>query len=188
LATVFLTFPNNSVRARHELKIVKDLQQLLRQRPDIIVCRVDKSPGFYIGKSATIASKVQEYMTATEAYEKITTGHCPLADNFNAVMKLLNHLLKEGAITQKQYEKLSPKMTNLELAHFHCLPKVHKVGCVLLLCIYSSLFFLLFLKIGWNTNSTYYCWNSCTSNIITKIFKSSSNTNLFTSSQTHNIY
>jgi hypothetical protein len=127
-------------RARHEHKIVKDLQQLLRQRPDIIVCRIDKGPGFYIGKSATIASKAQEYMTTTEAYEEITTGQCPLAENYNAVTKLLNHLLKQGAITKKQYDKLSPKMTNLELAHFHCLPKVHKVK-FLLYYVHNLLYF-----------------------------------------------
>jgi hypothetical protein len=114
-------------RARCEQKIVKDLRQLLRDRPDVIICRIDKSPGFYIGKAATIASKAQEYMVTTKAYEEISTGHCPLADNFNAVMKLLNHLLKEGALTKKQHDKLSPKPDTLELAHFHGLPKVHKV-------------------------------------------------------------
>jgi len=118
-------------RARREHKIVKDLQQLLHQRPDIIVCRIDKGPGFYIGQTATIASKVQEYMMGTEAYEEITTGHCPLAENYNAVTKLLNQLLKEGAITKKQYDQLSPKIANVELDHFHCLPKVHKVKFLL---------------------------------------------------------
>ena len=117
----------------------------------------------------TIVSKAQEYMMTTNAYEEITTGYCPLAENFNAVMKLLNHLLKQRVITQKQFEKLCPKTTDLELAHFHCLPKVHKVRFV---SFYypNTLLYFIFL-IAWNTNSTYYCWNSCTSNVTFEIFK-----------------
>ncbi len=130
--------------------------------------------------SLHVTSKAREYMITTEAYEEIATGQSPLAENYNAVMKLLNHLLKQGAITKKQYEKLSPKMTNLELAHFHCLPKVHKVK--FLLYYIQSLLYCLVYFIAWNTNSTYYCWHPCTSNITFKISQSTLGTNLFTSS------
>ena len=96
-------------RARCEHKIVKRLQQIICQRSsDVIICRVDKNPGFYIGKAATIASKAQEYMTTTEAYEEISADQCPLSESFNAVTELLNYLLKQHAITKKQYDELSP--------------------------------------------------------------------------------
>ena len=89
-------------RARCEHKIVKRLQQIIRQRSsELIICRVDKNPGFYIGKAATIVSKAQEYMTTTEAYKEISADQCPLAENFNAVTKLLNYLFEQQAITKK---------------------------------------------------------------------------------------
>lgn len=135
-------------RARCEHKIVKRLQQIIRQRSsDVIICRIDKNPGFYIGKATTIASKAQEYMATTEAYDEISADQCPLIANFNAVTKLLNSLFKQHVITKQQYDKLSPNIDKIELAHFHGLPKVHKVKFVLLLCTYNlyyscSFFFL----------------------------------------------
>ncbi|CAF1393010.1 unnamed protein product, partial [Didymodactylos carnosus] len=98
-------------RARREYKQVKKLQKFLHSRPDIILCQIDKSSGFYIGDAQTIELKAYEYMTTTNAYKEITNGHCPLAEN------------------SQLYDKLYPKTTNKsELAHFHGLPKVHKVG------------------------------------------------------------
>jgi hypothetical protein len=114
-------------RAQLEYRAVKRLQQLLRQRPDIIICQMDKNPGFYIGKASTIAIKVQEYMATTKAYQEITDGHCPLADNLRATQTLLNYLLNQEAITKEQHDKLLPNLNKLELAHLHALPKVHKV-------------------------------------------------------------
>jgi ribosomal protein L19E len=114
-------------RARREYKQVKRLQEFLRQRPDIIVCQIDKSPGFYIGDASTIELKAYEYMINTNAYREITNGQSPLADNLRSVQTLLDNLLKQKAITKDLYDKLYPKMNKLELAHFHGLPKIHKV-------------------------------------------------------------
>jgi hypothetical protein len=122
-------------RARRENQQVKRLQQFLRSRPDIIICQIDKGPGFYIGNAATIALKAYEYMTTTKAYKEIADGHCPLADNLNAVQTLLQHLLQQKEITKELYDKLYPEMNKLELAHFHGLPKVHKVICLFFLNI-----------------------------------------------------
>jgi hypothetical protein len=114
-------------RAQREYKQVKCLQKFLVSRPDIIVCQIDKGPGFYIGDTATIAFKANEYMTTTKAYKEIPGGHSPLADNLRSVQTLLENLLQQGAIDKDLYDKLYPKMNKLELAHFHGLPKVHKV-------------------------------------------------------------
>ena len=114
-------------RARREFKRMKHLQQLLRSRPDIIICRIDKNPAFYIGIAAFIAAKAQEYMATTEAYQEIKNGHSPLADNLHAVQTLLTYLVGQKAITKDQQAKLLPNLNTLELAHFHGLPKVHKV-------------------------------------------------------------
>jgi hypothetical protein len=116
-------------RARREHKQVKRLQNFLRSRPDIIICQVDKNPTFYIGDAATMELKAYEYMHSTKAYQEITDGHSPLADSLCAVQTLLQNLLQQKTISKELYNKLYPKMNKLELAHFHGLPKIHKVMC-----------------------------------------------------------
>lgn len=114
-------------RARREHKQVKRLQNFLRHRPDIIVCQVDKSPGFYIGDAATIELKAYDYMKTTKAYTQIKDNRSPLADSLHVVQTLLQDLLQRNAITKELYNRLNPKIDKLELAHLHGLPKVHKV-------------------------------------------------------------
>jgi hypothetical protein len=136
-------------RAQREYKKVQYLQKFLRSRSDIIICQIDKSPGFYIGDASTIELKAYEYMTTTKAYKEIEDGrHSPLADNLRSVQTLLQNLLQQRAITKELYDKLYPKMNNLELAHFHGLPKVHKVKFLffLLLCLSYILYFFVCLN------------------------------------------
>ena len=130
-------------RARREYKRVQRLQQFLRSRPDIIVRPIDKGKGFYIGNTATIEYKTQEYMDKTEAYQEITSGRSPLADNLRAVQTVLDYLVTQKAITKKQRDKLLPNSNKLELAHLYTLPKVHKVISFSLLCIFYKKFVFL---------------------------------------------
>jgi hypothetical protein len=155
-------------RACREYKRVKRLQQLLRSRPDIIICRIDKNPAFYIGNVATIAAKAQEYMDKTGAYQEITDGHCPLANNLRAVQTLLDYLVKQKAITKSQSDKLLPSLDKLELAHFHGLPKVHKVKTFFSCC---TLYSLPLLFIAGYVITTYSCWYTCTNDITFEIIK-----------------
>ena len=67
-------------------------------------------------------------MLKTKAYEEITNGRCPLADNLRAVQTLLDYLVAKNALTKNQHNQLSPKLNNLELGHYHGLPKPHKVN------------------------------------------------------------
>lgn len=120
--------------ARRELKILRSMQDLLRHRPDIVIRRTDKCKVFYIGKADDFTRKTQEYMSKTEAYEEIRTGRCPLADIVLAVQTLLNYLFSKNALTKKQCQNLTPKMNQLELAHYHGLPKPHKVNPLYLTC------------------------------------------------------
>ncbi|CAF3719291.1 unnamed protein product [Rotaria sp. Silwood1] len=115
-------------RAKHENKIVQSIQCLLRNRPDIVVRRTDKSKVFYIGKATDLARKAEEYMLKTNAYQEITNGRCPLSDMLYAVQKLLSNLVRQKAITIQQFKKISPKTMDLELGHYHGLPKPHKPG------------------------------------------------------------
>jgi hypothetical protein len=131
-------------RARREYTIVERLQQFLLKRPDIIVRPIDKGKGFYIGNTATIEYKTQEYMDKTEAYKEITIGHCPLADNLRAVQNVLDYLVKQKVITKAQRDKLLPNSNKLELAHLYTLPKVHKVRSFSLHCILYKKFIFLF--------------------------------------------
>ena len=123
------------LRARREHRRMKRLQRLLRSRPDITTCRIDKNPAFYIRSTAVLAAKAQEYMTTTAAYQEIRDGRCPLADHLHAVRTLLDYLVSRKAITKDKQKKLLPDMGKLELAHFHGLPKVHKVRSSLRLSI-----------------------------------------------------
>ncbi|CAF1520112.1 unnamed protein product, partial [Didymodactylos carnosus] len=84
-------------RARREYKQVKKLQKFLHSRPDIILCQIDKSSGFYIEDAQTIELKAYEYMATTNAYQEITDGHCPLAENLRTVQSLLQNLLEQKA-------------------------------------------------------------------------------------------
>ena len=66
-------------------------------------------------------------MLKTSAYEQITSGRCPLADNLSAVKTLLQFLFNKNVITKAQFNWLCPKMDKLELGHYHGLPKPHQV-------------------------------------------------------------
>ena len=116
-----------ATRARREQALVRSIQTLLRKRPDIVLRRPDKRNGFYLGNAADFERKAIKYMIDTEAYQELTNGQCPLADNYNAVRRLLQELLKRRAINQDQYKMMLPKFNTLELAHLHFIPKVHKV-------------------------------------------------------------
>ncbi|CAF1535766.1 unnamed protein product, partial [Adineta ricciae] len=115
-------------RAQKEYQVVRSIRRLLRQRPDIVVRRTDKNKVFYIGKAADFDRKAEEFMLKTEAYAEITSGICPLAENLKSVKVLLDYLLKKKALTRQLYNQLCPKEGQLELGHFHGLPKPHKPG------------------------------------------------------------
>ncbi|CAF1133755.1 unnamed protein product, partial [Didymodactylos carnosus] len=105
------TFSYQKLRkhAQHEYKVVRSIEHLIRQRSDIVVRRTDKSRVFYVSKTDEFAGKAEEYKLKTEAYEEITNGR-----------------LTKLALTQKQANRLSTKLNNLELGHYSGLPKLHK--------------------------------------------------------------
>ena len=115
------------IRAQCEYKIVKSIQCLLRQRPDIVIRRTDKDKIFYIGKAIDFQRKSEEYKQKTEAYEKMTNNRCLLAEHLSAVQILLNYLEKAQVLTRKLRKKISPKLNKLELGYYHGLPKLHNV-------------------------------------------------------------
>ena len=51
-----------------------------------------------------------KYMIDTEAYQELTSDHCPLADNYNAVRSLLQELLKQKAINPDQHKNDAPQV------------------------------------------------------------------------------
>ena len=114
-------------RTRNEYKIVRNIQHLLHHRSDIVIRRTDKSKVFYIGKLDDFERKTKEYMLKTQAYEEIKNGRSPLTDNLLTVRTLFDDLVKRNVLTRAQRNKISPKLNNLELGHYHSLPKPHKV-------------------------------------------------------------
>ena len=89
-------------------------------------------------------SAIHSYMAKTAAYEEILDRRCPLTDNTNSVQTLLDNFVTKNAITKKQRNQLCPKLDELELGHYHGLPKPYKVN----LCpsIYSYLFIFFSLS------------------------------------------
>jgi hypothetical protein len=83
-------------RAEHERNVVRGIKRLLLGRNDIVVRRTDKCKVFYIGKA-------EDYMSRTAAYEEISDGCCPLADNLRAMQTLLDYLLLKHALTKRQH-------------------------------------------------------------------------------------
>ena len=122
------------LRAEREQKLVRRIQRLVRQRPDVVVCQVDKAKTLYFGDAALMTRKAHDYMVKANAYQEITDGRCPLADNFNAVQKLIDDIVRTKGLTEKQAKKLRPALITLELAHYHNLPKIHKVSRLHSLC------------------------------------------------------
>jgi hypothetical protein len=132
------------LRSRREHRIVRSIQRLLNQRLDIAVCRVDKTKAFYVGSAAGMLVKAYDYMASTQAYEKMTDDGAPLADSWHAVQKLLDYLVKTRGLTRQQANRLNPNLNRLELAHYHGLPKTHKVNLFFLaLPLYATLPWLL---------------------------------------------
>jgi hypothetical protein len=79
-------------------------------------------------------------MLKTQAYEEITSGRCPVADDLRTVQTLLDYLMNKNVLTKKYHKRMFPKLNKLELGHYHGLPKPHKVS------VFSRLIFrFLFL-------------------------------------------
>ncbi|CAF2215847.1 unnamed protein product [Rotaria magnacalcarata] len=115
-----------AVCSQQEYKFVRSIQQLLHCRTDIVIRRRDKSKVFYIGKAIDFERKAEEYMLKTEAYQAITNGRSHLSDILCAVQTLLENLVRKQTLTSKQRNQISPKLNQLELGHYHGLPKPHK--------------------------------------------------------------
>ena len=118
--------PRIAARAQYNHWMVKSIQYRLQQS-NIIVRPTDKSKVFYFTSKNDFERKAHEYMIRTNAYEEITSGKCPLADDLQAVTSLLDSLLKNGRITRSQYKQMQPNIHKLELAHLYFIPKAHKV-------------------------------------------------------------
>ncbi|CAF5182584.1 unnamed protein product, partial [Rotaria sp. Silwood1] len=65
-------------------------------------------------------------MTKTNAYQEITSGIYPLADDLQSVLTLLDDLLKHKKIMKDQYKQIYPNLNILEFAHIYFNLKVHK--------------------------------------------------------------
>ena len=93
-------------------------------------------------------AKAQEYMTRTKAYRELTTRHCPLTYIFRTVQILLDYVVKSHGLTEAQRRRLCPKVNKLELAHYHGIPKTHKVTLFSFYPIYftTRILYVLFRK------------------------------------------
>jgi hypothetical protein len=107
-------------------RLVKRLNHKLRLS-NIIIRKTDKSKVFHLGKIQDYEKRSKEYMDKTQAYQCLGTID-PLPDLIQRTNKYLLDLRLAKWITQKQYEQLSVKSDEVELAHLYYLPKTHKAG------------------------------------------------------------
>ncbi|CAM4978708.1 unnamed protein product [Rotaria socialis] len=107
-------------------RIVKRLKHKIHLA-NTILRKTDKSKVFHLGKVDHYKKKSEEYMDNTKAYQCLGTID-PLQDLIQRTNKYLLDLRLAKWITQKQYEQLSIKPNEVELAHLYYLPKAHKPG------------------------------------------------------------
>ncbi|CAF3387438.1 unnamed protein product [Rotaria socialis] len=107
-------------------RIVKRLKYKIHLA-NTILRKTDKSKVFHLGKVGHYQKKSEEYMDNTKAYQCLGVID-PLPDLIQRTNKYLLDLRLVKWITQKQYEQLSIKPNEVELAHLYYLPKAHKPG------------------------------------------------------------
>ncbi|CAF2080724.1 unnamed protein product, partial [Rotaria magnacalcarata] len=107
-------------------RIVKRLKYKIHLA-NTILRKTDKSKVFHLGKVEHYQKKSEEYMEKTKAYQCLGITD-PLPDLIQRTNKYLLDLRLAKWITQKQYEQLSIKPNEVELAHLYYLPKAHKLG------------------------------------------------------------
>lgn len=150
-------------RAQYIYKTIRSIQRRL-QKSDIVVGQTDKSKLFFFINAQEYEEKIKNYMTKTNAYQVITTGLCPLADDLHSVLTLLDYLLKNNRITKGQFKEMYPNLNKLELAHIYFNLKAHKVRLSFVLLLYHIKVFLSFiLLIARSVSSTYCGFYKCTS-------------------------
>ncbi|CAF3146940.1 unnamed protein product [Rotaria sp. Silwood2] len=132
ISTIVKQYLNDNIilqiRAELEQRIVRSIQDILRQRPYVVICRADKTKAVYCGDTTVMIAKALEYMARTKAYEEMTNGCCSLADILHVVNTLLDSIAQQKALTQGQVMRLRPNLKKLELVRYHGLPKTHKDG------------------------------------------------------------
>ncbi|CAF1627741.1 unnamed protein product, partial [Rotaria magnacalcarata] len=107
-------------------RIVKRLKYKIHLA-NTVLRKTDKSKVFHLGTVDHYQKKSEEYMEKTKAYQCLGVAD-PLPDLIQRTNKYLLDLRLAKWITQKQYEQLSIKPNEVELAHLYYLPKAHKPG------------------------------------------------------------
>ena len=107
-------------------RIIKRLKHKFRLT-NTVLRKTDKSKVFHLGRLMNYQKKSKEYMDKTNAYQCIGIND-PLPNLVQRTNKYLLDLRLAKWITQKQYEQLSIKIDEIELAHLYYLPKAHKPG------------------------------------------------------------
>ncbi|CAF4104301.1 unnamed protein product, partial [Rotaria magnacalcarata] len=114
------------VKKKNYGRIVKRLKYKIRLA-NTILRKTDKSKVFHLGTVDHYQKKSEEYMEKTKAYQCLGIID-PVPDLIQRTNKYLLDLRLAKWITQKQYEQLSIKSNEVELAHLYYLPKAHKPG------------------------------------------------------------
>lgn len=115
-------------RAQYERRMIRNIQQQLKSS-NIIIRPTDKSKVFHLGSREDYERKALEYMSKTNAYQEIITGINPYLDHLQAVLTLIDPLLKNKAINLQLWKhQMRPDPKAIELAHLYFIPKPHKVS------------------------------------------------------------
>lgn len=117
---------NIAKNAQYLSRMIKSMQRKLF-KANIAVGQTDKSKLFFFIDAQEYEEKIKNYMNKTNAYQEISSGICPLADNLHLVLLVLDHLHQRKEITSEQFNKMKPNLEKIELAHIYFNLKVHKV-------------------------------------------------------------
>ena len=132
------------MRAQCESRLVKTIQKKLKNS-NIILRQTDKSKVFHLGSAEDHHRKALEYMSKTNAYQELSSGINPYMDHLQAVLALIDPLLKKKQINLDQWKQtMRPDPKTIELAHLYFIPKPHKVCFDFITRVIYDVFFVFF--------------------------------------------
>ena len=119
--------PKLFLRARFEHRMIQRMRRQLANS-NAVLRRTDKSKVFHLGNIEEHHRKALQYMHNTHAYREIADGTNPCFDHLQAVLALIDPLLKKKAIDLGRWRQdMRPNANTIELAHLYFNPKPHKV-------------------------------------------------------------
>ena len=167
----------DQMRAQREFNTVKSILHKLN-KDHLLLRESDKGGNLCVIGASDLERKAAEYRAKTGAYIELPAN--PFEDILLKVTRLLNDLhMKTKELNKKDYIKMMPIRSKVELAHMYYNPKTHKViiehFCLLAILLRFS---CVWMSLGTNIRSTDYEYYSFSNHWHISIFGSIDSTSL----------